>query len=168
MDNFLAPSSDDNSSSTDVSAADLLKSLLTIKNSSINESTTIQGIIIGHIYDIDDEARVWISHSNVKVPLVATSIFAINSNNINKQCALMFENGNPMRPIIMGLLQEPVITITAEIEKESIFASQSIELRCGKAAIVMNADGKIDIRGTKITSHSSGLNQILGASVKLN
>ena len=152
----------------EISAADLLQSLLQNNQKQSAEKNHIQGILIGHINNIDDKGQLWVSYSNANFPLVANTLSAITRSDINRQCALMFENGNPLRPMIMGLLQEPVITVAAPPEQEAISATESIELRCGKAAIIMNADGKIEIRGTKITSHSSGLNQIFGASVKFN
>jgi hypothetical protein len=43
-----------------------------------------------------------------------------------------------------------------------------IELRCGKASIILRRNGKVIIRGAEIESHSTGLQRIKGAAVKIN
>ncbi|NHZ44602.1 hypothetical protein [Massilia aquatica] len=40
-----------------------------------------------------------------------------------------------------------------------------IELRCGNAALIMSADGRIQLRDTYITSYTSETELILGGSV---
>lgn len=49
-----------------------------------------------------------------------------------------------------------------------IEAQQSIELRCGEAAIVLTADGRIQLRGTYITSQASATQRVLGGSIHFN
>lgn len=61
-------------------------------------------------------------------------------------------------------------TLNVEIDGETLTltARKKITLRCGKASLVMNADGTIEIRGTELLSRASGQNAIRGASVSLN
>jgi hypothetical protein len=49
-----------------------------------------------------------------------------------------------------------------------ITGEERLELRCGKATIIMEKDGHITIRGTYVTSHASAANRIRGGSVNLN
>ncbi len=49
-----------------------------------------------------------------------------------------------------------------------IIADERLELRCGKATILMERDGRITIRGSHITSHASGAQRIRGGSINLN
>ncbi|TIS17534.1 MAG: hypothetical protein E5X10_03230, partial [Mesorhizobium sp.] len=53
-------------------------------------------------------------------------------------------------------------------ERMRITANDRLELRCGKATIIMEKDGHITIRGTYVTSHASAANRIRGGSVNLN
>lgn len=46
--------------------------------------------------------------------------------------------------------------------------AQDVEIRCGAASILLTQSGKILIRGTHVCTRSSGLNKILGASVRIN
>ena len=53
-------------------------------------------------------------------------------------------------------------------ETVKINADERLELRCGKASIVMEKDGHITIRGSYLVSHASASNRIRGGSVNLN
>jgi hypothetical protein len=49
-----------------------------------------------------------------------------------------------------------------------VVADREVELRCGRATIVLAPDGTIRIKGTNLLSSASALNRIRGASVKIN
>ena len=53
-------------------------------------------------------------------------------------------------------------------ETVRVDAESRLELRCGKASIIMESDGRITVRGSKLVSQASGSNLIRGGSVKLN
>lgn len=95
---------------------------------------------------------------------------------------LGFVDGRPERPIILGVVQErPSVALkpptrrrseelsaTLDGERVTLHAKQRIELRCGKASITLTKDGKVVIRGTEISSRSSGANRVRGGSVEIN
>ena len=92
---------------------------------------------------------------------------------IGAEVALLFEDGNPGRPLIVGRVVDPARRtsqpqIVRDGERVRIVGEQRIELRCGKATIIMEKDGRITIRGTYLTSHASAANRIRGGSVNLN
>ena len=60
------------------------------------------------------------------------------------------------------------IEITVDGHREVIEAAEELELRCGEACIVLTADGRIQLRGTYITSHASATQRIVGGSVHVN
>jgi hypothetical protein len=62
----------------------------------------------------------------------------------------------------------PTPTLTADGQRHVVEAAQEIELRCGEAAIVLTADGRIQLRGTYITSHASATQRLVGGSVHVN
>ncbi len=86
--------------------------------------------------------------------------------------ALLFEEGDPRRPLIVGRIVDPLRKpAPAEIVSDgerSWSPPRRLELRCGKARIVMEKDGHITIRGTYLVSHASAANRIRGGSVNLN
>jgi hypothetical protein len=60
------------------------------------------------------------------------------------------------------------LVITVDGHREVIEAVEELELRCGEACIVLTADGRIQLRGTYITSHASATQRIVGGSVHVN
>lgn len=100
------------------------------------------------------------------------------------EALLVFEKGDPARPIIIGLLENPLETILAaefaddneskpgEIRVDgkrlTFEAEDEVLLKCGKGSIHLRKDGKIIIKGTHILSRSSGPNRVKGASVAIN
>lgn len=60
------------------------------------------------------------------------------------------------------------LVIVVDGHREVIEAAEELELRCGEACIVLTADGRIQLRGTYITSHASATQRIVGGSVHVN
>ena len=92
----------------------------------------------------------------------------------------MFEKGDPEKPIILGLLADPleeVIALSESQEPKEVMldgkrvmleAQDEIQLKCGEGSITLRKDGKIVIKGTHLLSRSSGPNRIKGGSVQIN
>ena len=55
-----------------------------------------------------------------------------------------------------------------EAKTVELSASESIQIRTGKAIITVNASGEIGVRGRNITSRASNLNRLRGGAIKLN
>ena len=100
---------------------------------------------------------------------------------------LMFENGDPSLPLIMGLVQTVSATPLVDAILENIPAPAPLEatvdgtpriveiegqeeivLRCGQASITLRRNGKILIRGVQVETRASGTNRIKGGSVQIN
>jgi Domain of unknown function (DUF6484) len=157
-------------------AAALMQSLLGARPV-LQPASGIAGVVIGvlHDFDADGQPRVRVP-GRIDVPAVARACCVLSPGQEGSQCALMFEGGELSRPLVMGVLQDPVITLQAEgavsvVEDGEVFsieAEHAIELRCGKASLRLTGDGRIELRGTTVVSHATGLNRIRGASIKLN
>ncbi|MCY1281873.1 hypothetical protein D9M70_306930 [compost metagenome] len=88
----------------------------------------------------------------------------------------MFGGGNLASPILMGMLHHNVLALThsGEVQVQDdgdslrIGHDTEIALHCGKASLRMTRDGRIELRGTTLISHATGLNRVRGASIKLN
>ena len=140
-------------------------------------SKPIDGLVIGWITALGTDGSIQISAPSLgNGPTSARSICPIGPEQIGAQCAFLFEQSNVERPVIMGLLQYPVIPLTTEGETSisqdaeafHINATQEIALHCGKASLRLTQDGRIELRGTTLVSHASGVNRIRGGSIKLN
>jgi len=106
--------------------------------------------------------------------------------NRGREVLLFFPEGDEERPIIVGLMQDPLFDlVSVEVEnveekaevpmefridgkKVLIDAEEEVAIRCGKGSIILRKDGKIIIKGTNVLSRSSGTNRIKGASVNIN
>ena len=58
--------------------------------------------------------------------------------------------------------------LTDESQTIRVRAAQRLELSCGRASLIMNADGTVVLKGTTVVSRASGVNKIRGAAVRIN
>jgi Domain of unknown function (DUF6484) len=110
-------------------------------------------------------------------PVAASSLVAVQPADIGREALILFEDGDSLRPIIVGLLHSPAfselsirkpIDVTMDGQRVTLSAMEEIVLRCGEASITLTRAGKILIRGAYLLSRSSGPNRIKGASIHLN
>ena len=145
------------------------------------ESVDYRAHQVGHIASCDDDGRVQVVFpGNMLVPVPARSTLAHPLDScVGASVLLVFENADPLRPIVVGLLQNEIASAPSEGVEElqdvvvdgrhvHFEGAESITLRCGKSTLQLRRDGKILIRGTHILSRSSGPNRIKGASINLN
>jgi hypothetical protein len=88
-------------------------------------------------------------------------------------CAVMLflEGGDPLRPVVMGLVHEQLpapVTLVLDMERIVLQGHTEVQLRCGEASVTMRADGRILLKGTELVSKASATNKIRGASVQIN
>lgn len=96
---------------------------------------------------------------------------------VHEQCPvlLLFEEGDPGRPIVVGLLRDevpatpqPPIEVEADGRRVEVEAADELVLRCGEASLVLRRNGRVIIRGTYVETRSKGINRIKGGSVLIN
>jgi hypothetical protein len=148
-----------------------------LRRSRSKKRSGITGVVIGSLEAFDDAGVPLVrclQHRDGSCP--ARTTVNLSSGDVGKEIALVFAEGDPRRPIIMGILQEPQkpglpmweSRISVDGETVTITAENQITLRCGKASISLSRDGMIHIRGTYLVSRSSGINRIQGGSIELN
>ncbi|APG93876.1 MULTISPECIES: DUF6484 domain-containing protein [Sinorhizobium/Ensifer group] len=134
----------------------------------------IEGVVIGILLGFEAGAPLVVFPGNPReTALPARSLADLTSVTIGAEVALLFEGGDPARPLVVGRIVEPARktstpNVVRDGERVRITGDERIELRCGKATIIMEKDGHITIRGTYVTSHASAANRIRGGSVNLN
>jgi hypothetical protein len=101
----------------------------------------------------------------------------LHGAHIGRPVVLMFDGGDPTRPIVMGcirgdstaLAQQPgQVEVDVDGERLLVSAKEQLVLRCGKASITLTKAGKVLIQGAYVSSRSSGVMRIKGGSVQLN
>lgn len=154
-------------------------------------------IIIGSLVGINAQGQPLVDfpESPASQPLPAMSTLGLTRQHIGRQVALLFANGNPQNPVIMGLIYSPLqdlmtayeLTPAAVTDQEStpqdmsldknltvndkrlvIEGKEEIVLKCGEASITLTKSGKILIRGKYVLTRSEGVNRIMGGSVQVN
>ena len=146
--------------------------------------TAIQGVRIGTLIsaDVATGVRVVYEEQPMDEAVEARTTVSVSPDDEGRSVLLVFEGGNPTRPIITGFIQEqPVsqpatMTLTREAVDEvqvdqarvCLEARQEIVLRCGRSSITLRADGKIVIKGREIVSRAASANKIKGSTVRIN
>ena len=136
-------------------------------------SERIEGVVIGIFLGFGEDAPLVVFPGNPEeTALAARSLSELSSDMIGSEVALLFQEGDPRKPLIVGRIvgrsPKPEVQVVRDGKRVRIRANERLELRCGKASIVMDSDGQIVIRGTYMVSHSSGANNIRGGSINLN
>jgi hypothetical protein len=135
----------------------------------------IDGVLIGTLVELDVIGTARVDYpGNPGSALPARTLVSLDSEKVGRQVALMFENGDPLKPIVLGVLHRPgrpePRTLQVEMDGETLVLTgrKEIVLRCGKASITLTKAGKVLLRGAYVSSRSSGVNKIKGGSVQIN
>jgi len=153
-----------------------------IASSEAADNTTVRldGIVIGALAGFDDSGvpLVVFPGNASKTGLAARSSATLSGDDVGREVALMFENADPDRPLIIGRIQHPeefrneklrpAVTADVDGQRLEFKADREIVFRCGKASITLTRAGKVLIRGAYVLSRSSGANRIKGGSVQIN
>ncbi|PUB17261.1 DUF6484 domain-containing protein [Yoonia sediminilitoris] len=137
-------------------------------------SDTKDGVVIGVFLGMQDGKPLVVFAGNPQPEaIVARSLVTLDASVAGCEVALLFEDGQSDRPLIIGRIIDPAPandapTVIRDGESVKINAQERIELRVGKASIIMEKDGHITIRGTYLVNHASAANRIRGGSVNLN
>ncbi len=131
----------------------------------------IDGIMIGVIQGFENGVPLVAYPANpLDHPIAARSLVALGADHTGCEVALQFEQGQVDRPLILGRIIAPDegIEVLRDGDHVRITGQERIELRCGKASIIMEADGHITIRGSYLVNHATASNRIRGGSVNIN
>jgi hypothetical protein len=143
--------------------------------------SAVNGSVVGTLIGFRDDGRVPL----VLFPgqpgssaLSAATTVDVHGVHIGRQVVLLFENADPGRPIIVGIVrtsrawtlpeQPAQVEVDADGERLILNAREQLVLRCGKASITLTKDGKVLIQGDYVSHRSSGVMRIKGGSVQIN
>jgi len=143
----------------------------------------IDGVAIGRLVEAVGPLLVDFPGNPSSSPLPARAAAQILPEDSGAEVALLFENGNPLKPIIVGKMfsgselsfddrpssgSEAGREAALDGERVTLSAEKEIVLRCGKASITLTRAGKIIIKGAYLLNRSTGVNRIKGGSVQIN
>jgi Domain of unknown function (DUF6484) len=146
--------------------------------------------VLGRIVDVDAQGAVSVEvpgaggprAARLAVPLSREELLATLETGAS--VVLVFENGDPALPIIVGLVQAVshasgtarsansdvahVVEADVDGKRVRITAQDEIVLECGSASITLRRNGRVIVRGTYVESYSDGTNRIKGGQVRIN
>jgi hypothetical protein len=131
-------------------------------------------------FDLDDHPLVsGLAELPGEVVKARTTV-ALAQRMIGAEVVVLYEKGDPHRPIVMGVLQDRMpfaeaneksrqpVSIQADGDRFILSAEREIVLSCGDASITLTRAGKVIIKGNYILSRSTGYNKIKGAAIDIN
>jgi len=141
----------------------------------------IDGVRVGRIVALTDNGAtplvVYPGHHGLPA-LPARATLDLHGPHIGRDVVLMFEDGDPYRPIVVGCLHEPnarsLPDLPGQVEMDVdgkrllVSAKEQLVLRCGKASITLTRSGKVLFHGTYASNRSSGVLRLKGGSVHIN
>ncbi len=145
----------------------------------------LTGVVVGILAGFNDDGGPIVNFEGTLTALqrTARSTISLDVESVGREVALMFEDGDPDRPLVIGLIQHPKLpqadrqqqtltlgeaAVVVDGKRTVIKAEDEIEFRCGQSSIILTKAGKVIIRGAYLLSRSSGVNRIKGGSVQIN
>jgi hypothetical protein len=140
----------------------------------------IDGVLTGVLIGFKDSGAVPLvifPGQSQTAAVAARTTVDLHGAHIGRPVVLMFDGGDPLRPIVMGcirgegtsLAEQPgQVEVDVDGERLLVTAKEQLVLRCGQASITLTKAGKVLIQGAYVSSRSSGVNRIKGGSVQLN
>ena len=137
-------------------------------------------VIIGRVAGIAEDGAPLVDFpgnpAGTAVPALATASYRLVTP--DTPVALMFMDGDPARPLAIGVVAQPdpatapARSVTPDQtepeDRLTLTAPRELVLQCGRASLVLTSAGKVLIRGTYVSSRSSGMQRITGAAVQIN
>lgn len=141
------------------------------------------GTVIGTIASVEPDSPPLVEYAeHAGAPVAARTTVPVSPGDAGRQAVLLFERNDPERPIIIGLLDPPasrsdpspistpgsIQDVLVDGERIIFQGKREIILRCGEGSIILRADGKVIIKGVRVTSRARTENAIKGGSVRIN
>lgn len=112
-----------------------------------------------------------------------TEAMALEAAREGSEALILFENGDPSLPIVVGLLPSttPLLDAALALPQSSdpvearvdgtrvvLEGREEVVLRCGKASIALRRDGHVEVRGVNVKTEARAVNRIRGGKVEIN
>ena len=140
--------------------------------------------VLGRIVTVEAGGSVSVEARAARLAVSLTRDELLAAQEAGSSAVLVFENGDPALPIILGLVQTgsrpaavvhndspeapQILEADGDGRRVRITAQDEIVLECGSASITLRRNGRVVVRGTYLESYSDGTNRIKGGQVRIN
>ena len=138
--------------------------------------------LMGHIAEISPNGVPHVTFPGNQVVPIAAQVATERPQGAirNRRVLLLFEQGNPERPIITGFVQPNGVSpskpgptdvpekVVIDAEHLILRGKKDVEIRCGDSIVLMTENGRLLLRGRQVTSRASGTHKIKGGAVRIN
>jgi uncharacterized protein DUF6484 len=165
----------------DVSDTMEMKDLFTGPVSRDTTCARIDGALVGRLVGFKDDGTVPLvtyDGQPTSAALPARATLDLHGSHIGREVVLMFEDGDPHRPLVLGCLHDAharaipersgSVEIDVDGERLVVSAKEQLVLRCGKASITLTRAGKVLLHGAYVSNRSTGVLRLKGGSVQIN
>jgi hypothetical protein len=127
---------------------------------------------IGLLVDVGTDGSPIVEYSgNDLGPIPARTVIPMGRQ--GDTVLLVFDQGDPTRPIIIGIVHDRFETSQAQRLKMAaseilLEGEEEISLRCGESSLTLRKDGKTVLKGREVLSRAARTNRIKGATVQIN
>jgi hypothetical protein len=150
------------------------------RRSAEDDGARIHGVLVGTLVGFRERHEPLVTYDGQpgSAALSARASVDVFADHIGHQVTLMFEDGDPLRPIVTGRIRvaatwpvstsSPQVEVDADGQRLTLAAKDQLVLQCGKASITLTAAGKVIVQGAYLSTRSSGVVRIRGGSIQLN
>ncbi len=130
------------------------------------------GLAIAEIIRFNGDLPILLIADDSEQRIVLASVVACHLNcqhDVGTAVCVAFINQDTNRPIVVGKITHGLRQRSASSSLTTVLDNPAgIEMRCGKACILLKPDGTVAIRGTNVASRATHTNRIRGGNVQIN
>jgi hypothetical protein len=143
-----------------------------------DQAQPLPAVVVGELMALRDALTPLVMWPGATQAVAARTTVDLHAPHIGAHVLLMFEHGDPNKPIVTGVIRTGssvpaaadagTVQVEADGTRMILSAREQVVLRCGKASITLTKAGKVQIEGSYLLSRSTGVNRVKGGSVQLN
>ena len=106
----------------------------------------------------------------------ALSLVALRPEDVGREVALSYLQGDLQQPVIVGLVQNPAqdapvtrrTPVRVDGESLVVAAQRELVLQCGDAKVVLKRNGDVEIHARNLHARAKGVHRIRGGVIRIN